>query len=228
MGTSVSFRSPSTPRWQAFRAALESSESLERTRAELFSAGASWSEEIASDALGPFVRGVITAYDNLGASLAETSRPEQAVVALVGEARKEVVAGGAPAALAIAERALQQTLIAALRADSPLAETSSQQAAERWEASRGDSAAAFAVLYLAEVVRQFAQHAASREAAAIFKQTDDVGRTREVTRELGRSAAELARSVEINDRELRSAPEESWANAVRSVFSSGRQWPPPR
>src|SRR3954453_18940513 len=109
VGTSVSFRSPNTPRWQAFRGSLETSESLDRIRSELFNAGESWGQEFASEAIAPFVRGLIRAYDTLGDALREVERPEGALLPIVREARAEAVAAGAPASLAIAERALTRT-----------------------------------------------------------------------------------------------------------------------
>ena len=228
MGTSVSFRSPATPRWHAFRASLESAEPIERSRAELFSAGASWGEEIASENLAPFVRRLIGAYSEFGDMLAVSTRPEQAISRLVREARNEALAAGAPAALAIAERALQQTLIITVRSTQPLACTSPEAAAATWHEQRGSSAADLTSRYLGEVVRQFALFATSREAAVVFGQSEDAGRTRQVTRELGRSVAALASDVEINDAALRESPDSAWRSAVQSVFSRGRAWPDKR
>lgn len=225
MGTSVSFRSPSTPRWHAFRASLESAQPIERSRAELFSAGASWGEEIASENLGPFVRSLISAYSEFGETLARSERPEEAISRLVRGARNEAVAAGASAVLAIAERALQQTLIVSVRSSQPLARTSPEDAAETWSEKRGSSAAQLTARYLSEVVRQFALYATSREAAAVFSQAEDATRSRRVTRELGRSVAALAADVEISDAALREAPATAWRDAVQSVFNRGREWP---
>jgi hypothetical protein len=225
MGTSVSFRSPNTPRWQAFRSSVEASESLERVRSELFNAGQSWAEEFASDAIGPFVRGLIRAYDTLGDSLERAERPERALLPIVREARLEAVAAGAPASLAIAERALMQTLVMTMRRTVPLSETSSADAAAAWQAKRGHSAAALAQRYLTEVIRQFALHAVSREAAAVFRRAADSQASREFTSSVGDSAAEVASFARFDDYELRQSPARAWANAVRSVFSAGRQLP---
>jgi hypothetical protein len=225
VGTSVSFRSPNTPRWRALRGSLETSDSLERIRSELFNAGESWGEEFANEAIAPFVRGLIRAYDTLGDALGQAERPERAVLPIVREARLEAVAAGAPASLAIAERALMQTLVMTMRREVPLAETSAADAAEAWRANRGRSAAALAQRYLTEVVRQFALHAVSRDAAAVFRRTADARASREFTRSVGESAAAVASSAHFDDRELRQAPARAWESAVRAVFSAGRQLP---
>jgi hypothetical protein len=225
MGTSVSFRSPNTPRWQALRGSLETSESLERIRSELFNAGESWSDELASEAIAPFVRCLINAYDTLGEALVHVERPEHALLPIVRDARLEAVAAGAPASLALAERALMQTLAGAMRGEAPLAETSSADAAEAWNQNRGGSAAALAQRYLSEVVRQFALHAVSRDAAVVFRRTADAGRSREFARNVGETAAAVASLARFDDRELRQAPARAWASAVRAVFSAGRELP---
>lgn len=225
MGTSVSFRSPNTPRWQALRGSLEKSESLERIRSELFNAGESWSEEFANDAITPFVRGLVRAYDTLGDALRVAERPEHALLPIVRKARLEAVAEGAPASLPIAERALMQTLVGAMRRNVPLAETSSVQAADAWQQNRGRSAAVLAQHYLTEVVRQFALHAVSRDAAAVFRRTKDAGASREFARDVAAAAAAVARSAHFDDRELRRTPAQAWGAAVRAVFSAGRDLP---
>jgi hypothetical protein len=225
MGTSVSFRSPNTPRWQALRGSLETSESLERIRSELFNAGESWGEEIANEAIAPFVQGLIQAYDTLDDALGQTERPEHAVLPIVREARSEAVAAGAPASLAIAERALMHTLAEALRGELPLAQSSSADAAEAWRQNRGSSAAALAQRYLAEVVRQFALHAVSRDAAAVFRRTADAGVSREFARNVGDTAASVANAARFDDHELRQMPARAWAAAVQAVFAAGRELP---
>jgi hypothetical protein len=225
VGTSVSFRSPNTPRWQALRGSLETSESLERIRSELFNAGESWSQEFADDAITPFVRGVVRAFDSLGEALTQAERPERALLPIVREARFAAIAAGAPASVAIAERALIQTLVMAMRRDAPLAETTSAEAAEAWRENRGLSAAALAQRYLTEVVRQFALHAVSRDAAAVFRRMEDAGALREFARSVGETAAAVADSATFDDYELRQSPARAWRNAVQTVFRAGRELP---
>lgn len=226
MGTSVSFRSPNTPRWQALRTSLETSESFDRIRSELFNAGESWGEEFAHAAIAPFVAGLLRAYDTLAETLGQVDRPERAVLPIVREARAEAIAAGAPASLAIAERALMRTLVEAMRADAPLSEISSADAARAWEVNRGPSAAAFAQRYLGEVLRQFALHTVSRDAASVFRRTQDAGASRDFARAVSDTAAAVAGSAQFDEQELRQQPARAWAVAVQSAFSTGRKLPP--
>ena len=225
MGTSVSFRSPNTPRWQALRGSLETSESLERIRSELFNAGESWADEFADAAIAPFLRALLRAYDTMADAVSGVERPEWAILSIVREARSESIAAGAPASLAIAERALMRTLVDAMRGNSPLSASSAGEAASAWQANRGASAAGLAQRYLAEVVQQFALHAVSREAAAVFRRTGDAGASRELAQSVGETAAEAARSARFEDGELREEPARAWAAAVRAVFSVGQRLP---
>jgi hypothetical protein len=225
MGTSVSFRSPNTPRWQAFRGALETHESVDRVRSELFNAGASWGEDFSNQAIAPFVHGLVHAYDTLEDELGRAVRPEVPVLSIVREARSQAIAAGAPASVAIAERALARTLLGALRQDVPIAESTSQGALETWRANRGRTVAALAQRYLAEVARQFAMHAVSREAATTFPRSQNVGAVRELSRTIGDAAATFATDVRFDEGELRQSPHQAWSAAVRSVFSAGRELP---
>lgn len=225
MGTSVSFRSPNTPRWQAFRGSLETRESVDRIRSELFNAGASWGEEFSNEAIAHFVRSLVNAYDTFEDELNRAERPEIAVVSVVREARSLAVTAGAPASLAIAERALTRTFVDALRGGNPLAESSSRQAAESWRANRGPTVGALAQRYLAEVVRQFAMYAVSREAATVFRQSENVGEVRQLSRTVADSAAAVAADAQFEESDLRRSPQRAWTQAVLAVFAAGRDLP---
>jgi hypothetical protein len=226
VGTSVSFRSPNTPRWQALRASLETSESFDRIRSELFNAGESWGEEFAHEAIAPFVTGLVRAFDTLAEALRSVDRPEHAVLPIVREARAEAVAAGAPASVALAERALMRTLVEAMRMETPLSAMSSDDAGRTWETKRGASASVLAQRYLAEVIRQFALHAVSRDAASVFRRTQDAGSSRDFAQTVADTAAEVAGVAHFDERELREQPARAWATAVRSVFTTGRDLPP--
>lgn len=227
MGTSVSFRSPNTPRWRAVAASYESADSLDRVRSELFNAGESWSDALGSRELLPYLNALTSAWGRMADTLHEVERPDLAIRKLVADARAETLAISAPPALAITERALQHTLVAGLRTDRQLSETSVADAAAAWVANRGRDPAALVRIFLGEVLRQFALHAVSRDAAHILRspRADDAGGVRDVTRALAESARRSAESVDISLVELQREPSAAWATAVRAAFDEGRRIP---
>lgn len=227
MGTSVSFRSPNTPRWRAVLTAYETADSLERIRSELFNAGEGWSTELASRSLTPYLLALTAAFHDLPAAVQRADRPEIVVRDIVRRARVETLAEGAAPTLAVAERALQHTLVSGLRGDKPLSETSGTEAAAAWQANRGRDPTRLVQRFLGEVLRQFTLHAVSRDAAHLLRsrRADDAAALREVTRALGETAARVAEDVRISVRGLREAPADAWAAAVRDAFTAGRRLP---
>jgi hypothetical protein len=66
MGTSSSYRSPSTPRWNVFNRALDSGQPLERLRVTLFLAGETeWRAALQSPALAVFAEALLGAHGSL-------------------------------------------------------------------------------------------------------------------------------------------------------------------
>lgn len=226
MGTSSSFRSPQTPRWNVFNRALDSQLPLERLRVTLFLAGeVEWREALQSPALARFAEVLARAYDDLPGRLAETERPATIVSAVVGEARTACFEEGYSAALPVAERALRMILIRTTQDVVPLADASGEQAARAWLQNRG-TPADLVQKFLGEVFGQWSAHVLARDLPRLAGPGSDrsVADLTELASELSSNVADLA------VRSTRAVPDDDlgsyWQKAVASVFEQGRRLEP--
>lgn len=227
MGTSRSFRSPPTPRWQSVLAQIANAEPAEQVRAELFNAGQldGWDAVLGTRAIASaFVEALVDAHETLPARLREAERAEFAIADVVANARAEALrVEGAPG-VALAERALQRTLMRAARPEPTAGEPGAEGAAVAFEHSRG-SPAELVQSYLGDVLHQYTCHVIARDAGQLVGRGEIAG-ARDV-RMLERRVAEDARRVA--DRiDVAGAPGElpqRWSTFVRAAFSEAAARP---
>jgi hypothetical protein len=227
MGTSRSFRSPPVPRWNAVIAHIANDEPHEQIRAELFNASLldGWSDEFGRPGVAHLVTALVDAHGHLAERLREAPRPETAIETAIADARQEALRIDGSPALAVAERALARTLIGSAREGIALGESTPDQAAEAWDASRG-TPATLVSRFLGEVLHQFTCHVIARDAGQIVGRGafTDARAVRALERSLAREARDLASSVEVSG-----SPSElphRWPSLVTAAFT--RAASPPR
>jgi hypothetical protein len=226
MGTSASFRAPATPRWQAFTTALQTGQPLERVQSELFNAGAEWERELGAPAVAVYAVALLEAHASLPDRLRAAERPEQALQALIAEARAASEAQAGSAAGAMAERAFLGLLTRVAAGETSLARSAPAQAAERFAAARGTPSELVSG-YVGELLGQYARHVTAREAGRLTEGADGlgIGATRRVTRTLAAAAERIGRQAQ--------APAEgdairgAWQPMISEAFARGRRLPEP-
>jgi hypothetical protein len=201
MGTSRSFRSPATPRWNAVISQIANDEPHEQIRAELFNAGFldGWSEELGRPGVALLVKALVDAHGQLGTELREANRPDAAIEGVVAAARQEALRADEAPALAVAERALIRTLVGTAREDIALSESTPVQAAEAWEHNRG-TPASLVGRFLGEVLHQFTCHVIARDAGQIVGRGyyEGARAVRTLERELAEQARVVGASVQVS------------------------------
>lgn len=221
MGTSASFRSPLTPRWQALNRAYEADFPPDRLRVQLLlAAQPEWLPELCSPSLATFVEALTTSYDELGERLGQAERPSEAVADVVRRARDALAEEGWTAAAPFAERALQVVLISTARGDNPLGEASSAEAAEAWVSRRGDEPSGLVRRFLGELLGQLARHAVARDAQRLVAEGTlaNSADARRLTETVAAAVARAADDVEIGEQ-----PAERWPALVEEAFARGIQ-----
>lgn len=222
MGTSSSFRSPKTPRWDVFNRALDHQLPLERLRVTLFLAGeAEWRQALDAPALANFAEVLVDAHGSMSTRLAHAEHPASVIAAVVTEARSALFDEAYSPALPVAERALRVVLVQTAQGSVPLADASGEQAAQAWERNRGD-ADALVGRYIGELFGQWAAHVMARDTARLVD--PDRGRSstdvRDLMRTVSQDVADLAGSVSAD------APATDigsyWQSLVGSIFDRGR------
>jgi hypothetical protein len=226
MGTSISFRAPPTPRWNAFIAALEAGAPLQRICSELFNSGNEWEDSLGLPAVAVFAAKLVESFDSLPDRLREADQVDATLTNVLAEARGASVDAGFTAALGLAERAFGAVLVRTAAGTRPLAEVTPEAAADIWSAERGDQPGALAERYLAELLGQYARHAVTREAGrlAVGREPRKVSSTRRLADALAETAAQVALVVRI-DTDDPSTLRESWASLVDAAFAEGRRLP---
>jgi uncharacterized membrane protein YcjF (UPF0283 family) len=223
MGTSISYRAPQVPRWQAFVVALQQELPLARVRSELFNAGADWEEALASPGVAVYAAAVVRAWENLPAQLRQTERPEQAILNAAADARSDSNALETTPALAIAERAFTALLTRTAAGEISLTARASDAAADQFVAARGEPAR-LVNAYLSELLSQYTRHIVSREAGRLTETEKSVTETRRLTRELAVSASELCRDLPDSGADAPTVSER-WRTLVQEAFARGRELP---
>lgn len=223
MGTSSSFRSPLTPRWNVFNRALDNQMPLERLRASLFLAGeAEWREALGAPALGAFADALLRAHGSLAERFAMADQPAAVVATIVSEARAASFEEAYSPALPVAERALRAVLIKAAQDPVPLADAEGPQAAAAWMQNRGDPLDLLRS-YVGEVFGQWSAHVLSRDAARLCGPNSEISgaEIRRLGQDLATEVAELAISVPITAPSQGS--ESYWQKVVEATFVRGRR-----
>jgi hypothetical protein len=225
MGTSVSFRAPAVPRWQAFTTALQMGLPLERVQSELFNAGREWEEELAGPGVAAYAIAVLDAYQTLPERLRSEARPEHALQHLVSDARAASEVETASAASTMAERAFLGLLTRVTAGDASLSQAGADSAAEHFTVARGTPSELVAG-YVGELLSQYARHVTAREAGRLTE--GEHGLTVAATRRLTRTLAGRAEQVGRESRPAsadRAALRAGWASLIRDAFARGRRFP---
>lgn len=223
MGTSTSYRAPSTPRWNAFIAALTGGAPLDRLRSELFNAGNEWELALAAPAIASYAMTVNELYEGFPGRLEAVQRLDEGVVNIIADARASSANAGFSPALPVAERALARLIIEALDGiASPAASTGAL--ADRWREARGDSANALVAKFAGQVVSQYARHVIDREAGRLAVALPQV-RSSALSSSLAAAAAELTESAANQHLANRTLTVSGWSTLLHRAFATGRALP---
>lgn len=220
MGTSISNRSPDTARWRAVRSAYLHGLPDERVALEITRAAEPWREALLSPAVAAFLSTIVDSFEDVPRQLAQ-AEPD-AVVRNITEAAYEaaVASSGDVSGLAMAERALQRTLISCLRREGLISETSRVEAAAQWIERRGGAPRDLAARFVADVLQQFGRHVIARDVGGL------VGTERFPNTEAARTfAARIAGTIAVpaTDAFLEAAQRatvaDAWHEAITSLFA---------
>jgi hypothetical protein len=225
MGTSTSFRSPDHPRWNAVIARYLAHAPTEQVRAEIFNAGPEWAEELGQPAIAAVAEALVAAHELLYHRLAQAERPDLAIQDTVADARRHALTESGGPALAVAERALQRTLIGVVRGDRALMEMSASEASDAWLANRGPDPSPLVRRFLGEVLHQFTSHVVARDAGRLLgrKGYETGEHVRRLERELAEAARSVAEAVQLPAEIER--PSAWWAEAITAAFQIGGALP---
>jgi hypothetical protein len=228
MGTSRTFRSPSTPRWQALNAAYDAQLPLERLRVLVFAAGEeTWSEALADPAVGASVQTLTDAFAELDARIEATGRADSAIAEVVRDARNALAHQGFTPAAAVVERALRVVLVDTVQGDTgSIADINATQAAEAWRSNRGAEPAHLVQRMLGEVLGQYARHVVTRDAHRLVggEAAPTVGDARRLASDLSARASAVAERVDVAG----TAPADmatAWPALVAAAFTEGKRPP---
>jgi hypothetical protein len=226
VGTSISFRAPNVPRWQAFTTALVTDQPLERVRAELFNAGVEWETALATPAVAAFAAALAEAQDVLPQLVAQAERPERAIQEYVADTRSASTDEGGTPALAVAERAFAALLTRTASHGESLTTLDSESAAAHLERGLANPQATV-VAYLGEILGQYARHVVAREAGRLTEEESaarGAAETRKTIRAVATSAEEVARGVTLPHGDTETF-RERWSALVADAFREGRRLP---
>jgi hypothetical protein len=228
MGTSRTFRSPPTPRWQALNAAYDAQLPLERLRVLVFAAGEeTWAQALADPAIGASVQTLVDAFGDLDTRIEAAGRADSAIGEIVRDARSALTEQGFTPAAAVVERALRVLLVQTLQGDTgSLAEVNAAQAADAWRANRGAGPVQLVQRLLGEVLGQYAQHVVTRDAHRLVGSdaAPTAGDARRLTRDLADKVAAVAERVDVAGVESAQAAD-AWPSLVAAAFTEGKRPP---
>jgi hypothetical protein len=228
MGTSRTFRSPSTPRWQALNAAYDAQLPLERLRVLVFAAGEeTWAQALADPAIAASVQTLTDAFGDLDARIEAAGRVDSAIGDVVRDARSALAEQGFTPAAAVVERALRVVLVETVQGDAgSLADVSATQAADAWRANRGSEPGQLVQRMLGEVLGQYARHVVTRDAHRLVggDAAPTVGDARRLSRDVADRVSAVADRVDVAG----VAPSRlaaAWPGLVAAAFSEGKRPP---
>jgi hypothetical protein len=228
MGTSRTFRSPSTPRWQALNAAYDAQLPLDWLSVLVFAAGEeTWSEALADPAVGASVQTLVDASSELDARIEAVGRAESAIADVVQKARSALSEQGFTPAVAVVERALRVVLVETLQGEAgSIAEVDAAQAADAWRANWGAEPAHLVQRLLSEVLGQYALHVVTRDVHRLVggDAAPTVADARRLARDLAQHVATVAQRVEVAQVEP-AGMGEAWPTFVAAAFAEGKRLP---
>jgi hypothetical protein len=220
MGTSISHRSPETARWRAVQAAYAEGLTDSRVALEILRAAEDWRPALRSEAIAHYVEALEVAHASFADRLRATRLAPEAVQAVVEEVRKAALASrGDISGVALAERALQRTLVDAARSQRPLVDTDGPEAATAWTRNRGTAPAELVGRFVGELFRQFTRHVVARDLAALVghPRFKDVTEAHNYRSRLAEHIADQA--SEAYELSYRRQPQGAWQRAVDEVFA---------
>jgi hypothetical protein len=164
-------------------------------------------------------------HSSLPDQLRSAERPEQALQAVIAEARAASAAEPVSAAGAIAERAFLGLLTRMTTGETSLTQAAPEQAAERFAAARGTPGELVAG-YVGELLGQYARYVTAREAGRLTEGETGltVGATRKLTRALATGAERVGREVSTPASDG-DAIRASWQPLIHDAFARGRRLP---
>ena len=222
MGTSSSFSSPRTQRWNVFNRALDAQLPVERLRASLFLAGEdAWREALDAPELARFADAVIAAHETLGDRFASAERPAAVISDVVTEARAALFEEAYSPALPVAERALRAVILHTAQGDQPVADATGPEAAEAWAKNRGDPASLLQ-RFVGELFGQWVAHVMARDTPRLVD--PEHGLTNADIRELCRAVSAEAAAIALETANSASTQEigSQWHDLIDSIFARGR------
>jgi hypothetical protein len=231
MGTSASYRSPPTPRWNAVLASYRSGAPLERMTSELFNAAGGaggWQAVLQGEAVRLYAHRVLSLYDELPVLLRDSESATGGIQTAIDSLRGATLARRDQAGVAIGERALARLLIATVQRSTSLVDASGEEAAQAWTANRPRSKEALLSRYLGEVLRQLCLHLASRDLAGLLGTTfAHAAEASALSRDLGDRAAALVADDQFGPATVEgdTIPAAAWSKAVEQAFARGRILP---
>jgi hypothetical protein len=221
VGTSVSNRSPNTPKWQAAVAAYARGLPEERASVELINAARDWLPSLTSEAIGAYVDAVADAWETFPEQVQGTGRGDAAISWLVDAAtRKALGSADDASAVAFAERAFRRILVQRSQSDVAVAESTPDQIIRAWEAKRGPSTDALVADFTAELVAELARHAVTRDVSGLVGREHFLGVT-EMRRFADAIGAHLREATLENVAAQADAPD-SWRRGLRATFTVRR------
>jgi hypothetical protein len=223
MGTSISHRSPDTPRWRAVQAAYAQGLSDERVGVEILRASSGWEEALTSDAVAQYVVALESAYTTLADELRHPqTHPPNVVQGVVESTRYAALSGqGDISAVPVAERAFQHTLIETARGERSFLESSPAEAADAFSRNRGDSPAALVGRFVEHLISQYARHVIARDLAALVghERIPDIRAASSYTDRVSHHLEIKTRSA-YEEAPAGPDPTMRWRLALRSIFAA--------
>ena len=225
MGTSSSYRAPSTPRWNAFLAALTSGAAPDRLRSELFNAGNEWEEGLAVPAIAQYAATLTELYESLPDLLVGSGQIASTIVEIATNARRASEDVGFSPVLQVADRALIRLLIRGVNGPESIAE-SDRAAVDNWIQRRGESPVELVSRFARELIAEYTRHVVEREAGRLIREKPQQHGS-DIAISLAEAAGQIALTAARDQGDTSSTPD-GWASLIHRAFSDGRILQPNR
>lgn len=229
MGTSTSYRSPPTPRWNAVLASYRANLGVARITSELFNAATveGWLAHFQDGPLLHYARTVESLYHDLPGRLRFADTGSVGLHSIVDATRSEALAEfGGDLSLAIGDRAFARVLMRQVEAGGLQATTPIGEVSNSWIKNRPSKPASLVRQFLSEVLREFVLHVTIRDLPSLIGQAfDNPSEARGLSRELADKAATLVTDEDFVDR-MASDPSSPawlvWTEVMDQAFHRGR------
>jgi hypothetical protein len=229
MGTSTSYRSPPTPRWNAVLAAYRAALSVQRTTSELFNAATvdGWLDHLQGGSLLYYAQQVESLHEALPDRLRVADTAPVGLHNIIHNTRSEALAefGGDPS-LAIGDRAFARLLLQLVHTERPFSDTAASEAANAWIQNRPANVGTLLSHFLSEVLRELILHVTIRDLAGLVGQVfPDPMKARDLSRRLADEAASLVTDDDFIQPLAETPGREAWSLwpvVMDQAFERGR------